>query len=87
MDAPLYVSGSGCEADEGIQANAILGHDGEDATPGQDQDTFEFAGRPGERVTLTLDRDGSTGSLGERAILRVLVGAVARSPGVVAPCQ
>lgn len=86
VDAPLYVSGSGCEADEGIQANAILGHDGEDATPGQDRDTFDFAGRPGERVTLKLDRDGSIGSLGTGALLRVLNqggGEIARRRGAL----
>ncbi|MGD9510091.1 MAG: hypothetical protein AB7X49_16230, partial [Geminicoccaceae bacterium] len=84
VDAPLYVSGSGCEADEGIQANAFLGHDGEDATPGQDRDTFDFAGKRGERVRVKLERDGGIGSLGTGALLRVLDqggGEIARRHG------
>lgn len=49
-----------------------LGQNGEpDGTPAQDIDTFRFAGKAGEKVTVTLDRDGGAGSDGQIAKLRV----------------
>jgi hypothetical protein len=69
-----------------ITANAVLGHDGEDARRAQDLDTWDLRGTPGERVVLTLDRDGSAGSTGETALLRVLNqggGAIARRRGLL----
>ena len=55
---------------------SVLGQNGEaDETPAQDIDTFRFAGKPGEKVKVTLDRDGGSGSAGEVATLRV------RAPG------
>jgi hypothetical protein len=51
---------------------SVLGQNGEaDETPAQDIDTFRFAGEPGEKVKVTLDRDGGSGSAGEVATLRV----------------
>lgn len=53
-------------------ATSILGQNGEDdASPAQDLDTYSFAGKPGEKVAVSLDRDGSGGSIGEVATLRV----------------
>ncbi|MGD9508902.1 MAG: hypothetical protein AB7I59_00160 [Geminicoccaceae bacterium] len=55
---------------------SILGQTGEaDDTPAQDVDSFTFAGKAGERVELVLDRDGSAGSAGEIATLRVRGGS------------
>ena len=55
-----------------VVARSILGQTGEaDATPAQDTDTYRFAGEAGEKVEVGLDRDGSTGSLGAVATLRL----------------
>ena len=55
-----------------IVARSILGQTGEaDSTPAQDTDTYRFAGKAGEKVEVSLDRDGSTGSLGAVATLRL----------------
>jgi hypothetical protein len=53
-------------------AGGVLGQNGEgDETPAHDVDTFRFAGEAGEKVKVTLDRDGSSGSAGRVATLRV----------------
>jgi hypothetical protein len=53
-------------------ARSILGQNGEaDESPAQDTDTYRFAGRAGEKATVSLDRDGSIGSLGAVATLRL----------------
>lgn len=53
-------------------ASSTLGQNGEaDDSPAQDLDTYSFEGKPGEKVEITLDRDGSSGSAGEIATLRV----------------
>jgi hypothetical protein len=53
-------------------ARSVLGQNGEaDDTPAQDTDTYRFAGRAGEEIKVSLDRDGSTGSLGAVATLRL----------------
>ena len=54
------------------RATSVLGQNGEaDRTPARDTDTYRFAGKPGEKVEVTLDRDGSGGSAGAVATLRV----------------
>ena len=61
-------------------ASSVLGHNGEaDDTPAQDIDSYSFAGTAGERVELTLGRDGAAGSTGQIATLRVR----AKSGGVI----
>lgn len=51
---------------------SVLAYNGEeDASPAQDLDSYSFAGKPGEQVKVKLDRDGSAGSAGEVATLRV----------------
>ena len=51
---------------------SVLGQNGEDdRTPAQDEDTFTLVGNLGEQVTFRLGRDGSGGSAGEVATLRV----------------
>jgi hypothetical protein len=61
-------------------ASSVLGQTGEaDASPAQDVDTYSFQGKAGERVELTLGRDGAAGSTGEIATLRVR----AKSGGVI----
>lgn len=53
-------------------ASSTLGQNGEaDDTPAQDVDTYSFEGKPGEKVEIVLDRDGSSGSAGDTATLRV----------------
>ena len=60
--------------------SSVLGQNGEaDKTPAQDIDTFTFAAKGDERVTLTLDRDGARGGTGTTATVRVR----AKSGGVV----
>jgi len=60
--------------------HSVLGQTGEgDSTPAQDIDSFTFAGKTDERVEFTLGRDGTAGSIGQIATLRVR----ARSGGVV----
>jgi hypothetical protein len=55
-----------------VATTGVLGQNGEDdRTPAQDQDTYNFAGKAGEKVEITLDRDGSRGSAGKIATLRV----------------
>lgn len=55
-----------------VKATSVLGQNGEDdASPAQDLDTYSFAGKPGEKVEVRLGRDGSGGSAGEVATLRV----------------
>jgi hypothetical protein len=50
----------------------VLGQTGEaDDTPARDVDTYGFAGRPGEQVEISLGRDGSGGSAGAVATLRL----------------
>ena len=66
----------------GTVVRSVLGQNGEDDddTPAQDTDTFGFASNAGEAVEIKLGRDGSAGSAGDIATLRV------RSPngGVIA---
>jgi hypothetical protein len=55
-----------------IATGSVLGQNGEaDETPARDSDTFRFAGEAGEKVKVTLDRDGRLGSAGAVATLRV----------------
>ena len=55
-----------------VKATSVLGQNGEDDTsPAQDLDTYSFAGKSGENVEVKLGRDGSGGSAGEVATLRV----------------
>lgn len=55
-----------------VSARSVLGQNGEDdRTPAQDQDIYNFAGKSGEKVKVRLDRDGSAGSDGQIATLRV----------------
>jgi len=55
----------------GAKATGVLAQNGEDdASPAQDVDTYTFVGKPGP-ATFRLDRDGSGGSAGEVATLRV----------------
>jgi hypothetical protein len=55
-----------------IVTRSVLGQTGEaDDTPAQDTDTYRFPGKAGEKVEVKLERDGSTGSLGEVATLRL----------------
>lgn len=54
------------------RATSILSQNGEDdSSPAQDLDSYSFPGKAGERVKVRLDRDGSGGSAGEVASLRV----------------
>ncbi len=54
------------------RATSVLSQNGEDdSSPAQDLDSYSFAGKPGERVKVKLRRDGSGGSAGEVATLRV----------------
>ncbi|MGD9508900.1 MAG: hypothetical protein AB7I59_00150 [Geminicoccaceae bacterium] len=54
------------------RAGSVLGQNGEaDDSPAQDLDTYTFEGKPGEQVEIALDRDGSSGSAGDTATLRV----------------
>ncbi|MGD9508901.1 MAG: hypothetical protein AB7O95_08405 [Geminicoccaceae bacterium] len=56
----------------GAMATGVLGQNGEsDDSPGQDLDTYSFEGKPGQKMEIRLDRDGSGGSAGEVATLRV----------------
>ena len=60
--------------------HSVLGQNGEDdSTLARDVDSFTLAGRAGERVEFTLDRDGTAGSTGQIATLRVH----AKSGGVI----
>lgn len=54
------------------QVTSLLGQDGEDAGTPRDVDSFDFAGRPGERVGIVLARGASGGSAKGIARLRVL---------------
>jgi hypothetical protein len=55
-----------------IVTRSVLGQTGEaDDTPAQDTDTYRFPGKAGEKVEVKLERDGSTGSLGAVATLRL----------------
>lgn len=83
VNAQLCGTGSAVST---VAAHSVLGQDGEDASREQDLDTWDVGGRPGERIVLTLDRDGSTGSTGGTALLRVLNqggGEIARRRGVL----
>lgn len=51
-----------------IEAAGFLGHT---AGPGGDRDTYDLAGRPGERLRVKLDRDGAAGGTGEVATVEV----------------
>ena len=52
--------------------SSVLGQNGEDdASPAEDLDTFTFEGKLGEKVKVKLGHDGSLGSAGEVATLRV----------------
>jgi hypothetical protein len=53
------------------RTRSVLGFDGEDATPRSDIDTFDFTGKSGETLEVTLERDGASGSIGSEATLRV----------------
>ena len=56
----------------GTLAKSVLGQTGEaDETPAQDTDTYRFAGKAGEKVEVSLERDGSAGSIGAVATLRL----------------
>jgi hypothetical protein len=56
----------------GTLAKSVLGQTGEaDDTPAQDIDTYRFAGEAGEKIEVSLERDGSSGSLGAVATLRL----------------
>jgi hypothetical protein len=69
------------------RATSFLGQNGEDAaaaTPrrstgsaadGEDVDTFDLKAEAGGTVKVTLDADGSAGSIGKVATLRLLTGA------------
>ena len=55
-----------------LSAGGVLGQNGEDdASPARDVDTYSLQGKPGEKVEIKLGRDGSAGSAGEVATLRV----------------
>lgn len=55
-----------------LSSGGVLGQNGEDDTsPARDVDTYSFQGKPGEKIEITLGRDGSAGSAGEIATLRV----------------
>ena len=55
-----------------LLAHSVLGQTGEgDPTRAEDRDTYVFAGKAGEAVEVVLDRDGSTGSVGAVATLRL----------------
>ena len=54
------------------RATSILSQTGEDdASPAQDVDTYRFKGKPGQNVKIELSREGSGGSAGAVATLRV----------------
>lgn len=69
------------------QARSVLSQNGEDDdTPAQDIDTYSFAGKSGEAVDIKLGRDGSAGSAGDIATLRVRApngGLIAERTGAV----
>ena len=55
-----------------ILARSVLGQTGEaDPTRSEDRDTYVFDGKAGEAVEVLLARDGSTGSAGAVATLRL----------------
>jgi hypothetical protein len=56
----------------GTVVRSVLGQTGEaDDTPAQDIDSYSFAGKAGEAVEVTFGRDGSAGSVGDVATLRL----------------
>lgn len=68
----LWIGGGGLIVDapacSSIEAAGFLGHN---ASGAGDRDVFDLAGRPGERLRISLDRDGTAGGTGEVATLAV----------------